>query len=313
MNQFGTLMRQMDWSDLNLFLSFVRSGSMRGAAALANTSHATVARRMGHLSDRAGAQLYFRSGGQLHLTDAGRALFETAQRVEEDISQLERHNFGRDRQLNGRLVITTVDALAVTPFLRLIGDFQQAYPDIEVKLVTTMSLMDLDRREADIALRFGQSPDDHLVGRRLMPTARAVYAAPDYAQNCLATQREQPGWISFSPPNARETWKASTPFPDLPTVLRCTDMRTQQAACRAGLGLVMLPCFLCDPDPDLVRVSAPHFHPRQDMWLLRHADARDNARVRAIVRFLTDVMPRLAPLFRGETASTWTQSSAAAR
>ncbi len=293
--------RVLDWSDLKLYLSFVRSGSLRAAAEAANTSHATVSRRMAHLSDRAGAQLFFRSGGKLQLTESGQALLETARRVEDEIAQLERRSFGRDRRLQGPLVITTVDALAVTPFLRLIGEFCTAYPDIDLKLMTTMSLADLDRREADIALRFGATPDDHLVGRKLMPTARAVYAAPDYARRL----GDGAGWISFSPPGSREAWKASTPFPDVPTVLRSTDMRTQQAACRAGLGLVMLPCFQCDPDPDLVRISEPQFSARQDMWLLRHADARDNARVRAIVRFLSEAMPRLAPLFRGETASTW--------
>ena len=298
-------MRQVDWSDLRLFLAFVRGGNMRIAGRMLGISHSTVARRIDQLEQQAGAALYERRASQLFLSATGRDLLETAERVEEEVLDLERRSFGRNRDINGPLTLTTVDALAIEPFFDELARFRVAYPQTDLRLVATMSLADLDRGEADLALRFGQSPAEHLVGRRLTPTARAVYAAPSYLEKHMPRpELTGGGWISFSPHGAPETWKSKTPYPTLPTVLRCGDMRSQQAACRSGLGMALLPCFLCDPDPALVRLSDPECVPRQELWLLRHADARGNVRVRALTEHLVGSVARLSPLLLGETAKT---------
>ena len=294
-------MRQVDWNDLRLFLALVRGGTVRAAADIAGISHSTVARRMEQLEATAGVALYERVAGALTLTQAGEDLLDAAERMEEESLGLERRLFGRDRRLEGRLVLTSVDALAVDAFFAIFARFRAAHPGIDLRVDTSFSLRDLDRREADLALRFGQSPAEHLVGRRLMQTARAIYAAHDYAARF---DPETSGWISFSPGPEGETWKRSTPFPDLPTHLRCSDLRSQQAACRAGAGIALLPCFQCDGDPGLRRVTEPECVPRQDMWLLRHADTRENARVRALRDHLLAELPALKPLLLGETGVT---------
>ncbi len=299
-------MIQIDWSDLRLFLLFVRGGTTRAAGQLLGVSHSTVARRLELLSETVGGPLYHRNAGVLELTVAGNELFETAKHIDDEVTGLQRRAFGQSQELQGPVTLSTGDALSVDPFLAILEGFMRKYPKIDLRLITSLSLSDLDRREADLALRFGESPSDHLVGRRLMETGRAVYAAPEYAQKYAKVPGwEGAGWISFSPVDSPENWKKSTPFPHLPTHMRSADMRTQQIACRAGIGLVMLPCFLCDPDPALWRISAPEFVPRQDLWLLRHADMRGNARVRALGEYLVQSLPEIEPLLRGQTAETW--------
>ena len=305
MRHLGALMRQIDWSDLKLFLSFIRAGTTRAAGAQLGLSHSTVARRLELLSENAGTGLYFRNSEGLQLTSAGQELLETAKRIEDEISTYERRSFGQNQELEGAVTLSTGDALSVEPFLSVIAEFTQKYPKIDLRLITSVSVSDLDRQEADLALRFGDSPIDHLVGRRLTKTARAIYASKEYIETVLQEgNMEEAGWISFSAPDDKETWKRSTPYPDLPTHLRCADMRTQQIACRAGIGLVMLPCFLCDPDPDLYRISKPEFVSRQDLWLLRHSEMRRNARVRALSDHIVASIPKLKPLLHGETRET---------
>lgn len=289
-------------------------------------SHSTVARRLDLLSENAGAALYFRNSDGLQLTSAGQELLETATRIEDEITTFERRTFGQNQDLEGPVTLSTGDALSVEPFLSIIADFIEKYPGIDLRLITSVSVSDLDRQEADLALRFGNSPSDHLVGRRLTETARAIYASHDYAERFLSNPSlSDPilldlsssnlgssdfgpsdfGWISFSPPGDKEVWKKSTPYPDLPTHLRCADMRTQQIACRAGIGLVMLPCFLCDPDPELCRITEPEFAPRQDLWLLRHSEMRKNARVRALSDHIVSSIAHLKPLLVGQTRKTF--------
>lgn len=298
-------MRQNNWDDLKLFLIFSRTGTTRAAGELLGISHSTVARKMELLSESAGAKLYHRNSSGLQLTEQGQELFDTAVRIEDEVANLERRFFGQSQELVGSVTLSTTAALSIDPFMSVLAEFRSNYPKIDLRFITTTALTDLDRREADLALRFGESPDEHLVGRKLAGTARAVYASRDYVRKLFDNgDTADLGWISFSPEGVAETWKKNTTYPNLPTTFRSADMRTQQSACRAGMGIVMLPCFMCDPDPELCRITEPEFVSRQDLWLLRHSDMRRNARVRALSRFLTSSISKLLPLLHGQTAET---------
>jgi DNA-binding transcriptional LysR family regulator len=54
---------------------------------------------------------------------------------------------------------------------------------------------------------------------------------------------------------------------------------------RQGVGAVLLPCFLGDQSPDLIRVG--YLLPELDagLWMLTHSDLRRAARVRAFMEF----------------------------
>ncbi|MBO6511758.1 MAG: LysR family transcriptional regulator [Roseibium sp.] len=299
-------MRQVEWSDLKLLLAFERGGTARRAGELAGVSHSTVSRRLDQLEKTVGVSLFERSGRGFRLTEAGQEMFASAERIEDEVLRLERKSFGQDQVLSGPVTLTCPDSLASEPFLRLLSEFCDAYPTIDLKLDTGHPVVNLDRREADLALRLGAEPEDYLVGRRLLKAARAVYASRPYLKRLnWDPNLYQARWISFSSPEQDENWKKTTPFPDLPTRLRCFDIRSQVTACRAGHGLVLLPCFLGDAEPDLVRVSTPKVTPRLTLWLLRHPDSRGNARVRALSEFLTSKTRSLEPLVEGKTARTW--------
>ena len=295
-------MEQASWDDFRLFLALVRGGSMRAAAQALEVSHSTVARRMEQLERRAGTQLVARVEGRLTLSAAGQDLLAVAERMEGELHALERRSFGRDHALSGPLVLAVLDALMVPPVLSLLAAFRDKHPQVELELKVGMDLSDLERREADLALRFSTSPSEALVGRRLGDTGRAVYAAADYVDSHWPKPDEKgAGWIGFTPVGQPEKWKRKTAFAALPTHVRMVDMRSQVAAMKAGMGISLLPCFLCDPDPDLRRISAVDFPSYQQLWLLRHADARHNARLRALSDHLFDGFRDLAPLLRGET------------
>ena len=296
-------MNHLDWDDLRLFLAFVRSGGTRSAAKSLGVSHSTVARRLETMQERAGARFFERREGSPVLTLAGRDILETAERVENEVLGLQRRAFGLDRALEGPLTLTMIDAFATDRLMGVFSSFRKQHPSIDLRIDISLSIANLDRREADLALRFGVSPDDHLVGRRLVDTARAVYATRDYVNTHwpepLSTDA---GWISFSGFSESEKWKNATTFGALPTHIRLVDMRAQLAACRAGLGIAYLPCFLCDEDPALVRISEPDFPKHQRLWLIRHADTDGNIRVRTLSDFLAKAFKELTPFLRGETS-----------
>ncbi len=62
----------------------------------------------------------------------------------------------------------------------------------------------------------------------------------------------------------------------------------QFMAAKAGLGLALLPCYLGDADPALVRVMSPLADLQTELWLVTHRSLRDTARIRAFMAVVGD-------------------------
>src|SRR5262249_14493924 len=75
-------------------------------------------------------------------------------------------------------------------------------------------------------------------------------------------------------------------------VLSANSRLIQQAACRAGLGVAILPCIGADRDPELIRLLPPKQVVSTKLWLVVHRDLARTARVRAVMEFLTDIAPK---------------------
>lgn len=295
-------MKQMDWDDLKLFLALVRAGTLRDAAALAGVSYSTVGRRVDTLEASAGVPLFERAKGRYQLTQSGEDVLAVAEEIEEKVLALQRRTFGQERALEGPVSISLLDALAVSPFMQVLVDFAAEHPMITLDIRVGENSTDLDRGQADLALRFGENQRPHLIGRRLTETARAIYCSDGYAQNLESGAR--PGWICFTPRGAPTPWKQNTPFPYAPDTCFMSHMPAQLQACRMGIGLASLPCFIGDPASDLRRLTAPDFPPFQSLWLLRHPDTRNNARLRVLADYLAAKSRSLAQTLRGETGKT---------
>lgn len=295
-------MQQMDWDDLKLFLAVVRAGSLRAAQEAGHVSYSTLSRRIAAFEAAAGVSLFDRREGAYVLTPAGEDVLQVAEEVEDQIAGLARRTFGQEQVLEGPITLSLIDALAMSPLMQSLEAFARAYPKISLDIRVGANLADLNRGGADLALRFGNTPSPQLIGRRIMATARGVYCSHDYARRLEAG--EAPGWICFTPRDAPAGWKKATPFPNARDICFISHMPSQLAAAKAHMGLVTLPCFLADPEPDLRRLAEPDFPAFQELWLLRHPDTRDNARLRMLSDYLARALKSLSPVLCGESATT---------
>jgi DNA-binding transcriptional LysR family regulator len=50
----------------------------------------------------------------------------------------------------------------------------------------------------------------------------------------------------------------------------------------------ILPCFIGDIDPELVRIPPYTSEGKYDLWVLSHPDLRKNAKIQTFVRFMTE-------------------------
>ena len=84
---------------------------------------------------------------------------------------------------------------------------------------------------------------------------------------------------------------------------KTTDGETQIAAVRQGLGMTILPCFVGDADPLLVRAPGASLYMHGTLWLLTHGETRKTKRVRLFTEFLSRRLAAHAPLLAGLSVS----------
>src|SRR5207244_3089963 len=139
------------------------------------------------------------------------------------------------------------------------------------KLIGEKRTASLDRREADVALRLTRPAEPGLVARKIGSFGFGLYGAPAYLQD---TPRHALAFIAYDhgmDDAPQQQWLTDTAAGH-DIVLRSNDLETQAAAARSGLGLAVLPHFLGDGDPRLMRCDWASMPVRRDLWLLVHRD-----------------------------------------
>jgi DNA-binding transcriptional LysR family regulator len=297
-----------DWNELRLVLAVHRASNLTAAAVRLNIDHSTAFRRLKALETRLGLRLFERlSGGVYQATEAGRRMAAAAERMEDEALALDRDLTGRDHRLSGRLHVTSSETLAFSRLTRHLAVFRQAHPGVVVDLSIDNRVLDLSRREADVALRPVRPRQGDLWGRRLAQIAWGFYGSPAYlaarerpsmAANALA-HHALIGWDREATGIQAAQWLSQAASEDA-FVYRTNSLVNQLVAARAGIGLALLPCYLGDSDDSVVRATPePVSDLEGELWIVAHADLKNTARVRAFFDVVGDGLSRERALFEG--------------
>lgn len=175
----------MDKFDVSLerMLSFVRvveRGSLSAVAREFGIGQSTVSRHVRELEEAVGAPLLARTTRRVTLTDEGSRYYANSIQILRLVEQAADEARGARNSAAGLVRISCTSALGVLQFSRLIFEFQDRYPGIEVDLSLTDERIDLVREGVDIAIRLGPLADSSLKLRRLGHSRRFLAAAPDY-------------------------------------------------------------------------------------------------------------------------------------
>lgn len=298
-----------DWNELRLVLAVQRAGSLTGAAKTLGVDHSTAFRRLNTLEARLGVRLFERlPGGAYQTTAAGERMATAAERMEDEVLALDRDIAGRDRRLSGRLRVTSSETLAYRALTRHLAAFRDAHPGVVVELVVDNRVLSLSRREADIALRPMRPKEDDLWGRKLADVAWNVYGAASDVEKSGARPHDLGrhsviGWEEAAGGIMAADW-LNRNVPAEAFVYRTNSIVNQFLAAKAGIGLALLPCYLGDPEPDLVRVFAePLPDLTGELWIVTHADLKRTARIRAFFDVVGDGLARQHTLFEGKAGT----------
>ena len=290
----------MLWDDVRVVLAVQRAGSHKGAARALGVDATTISRRVAALERTLQTRLFARTPTGLEPTRAGEQLTVHADRMEAEALAAERELASADARLEGSLRVTAPDGLLNYLLVPALSELRRAHPLVRVELMADSRVLDLSRREADLAVRLTRPREPALVARRLGELRFALFASPAYLEQRGAprTVRALAGheFIGFDAsldglPQIR--WLRRS-VPELHYSLRASTTTAQTLACAEGHGIALLPVFVGVREPRLRRLLPRLLGPTRELWAVSHADLRTNARVRAGMAWLSEVFARAA-------------------
>ncbi len=175
----------MDSADLRVFEAVARTGGIGRAAQELHTVQSNVTTRIRLLEQELGTPLFVRHSRGVSLTPAGRRLLPYAERLRDLLAQA-RRAVADDGTPQGPLLLGSLETAAALRLPRILADFAQAHPAVDLSLTTgtTAELVDqVLQSRLDGALVVGPVHHPEL-------TETAVF----HEEMVLVTPRDIAGW-----------------------------------------------------------------------------------------------------------------------
>ena len=284
-------MHKENWDDLRFALAVADHGSVSAAARVLGVNHATVLRRVAALEKRFGASLFTKTQQGYSVAPHRMQVFQAIREVDAAIMGVNRVFEGAQSPLRGVVKVTSTDTFCFDLLPDIIADLRKSAKDLRIDLVSSNAHLDMRRLAADITVRPANGLPDDLVGTVAAKLGFAVFAAPDGAD----------GWLGLSGDISRSLpaqWLAKA-VPADQIIASGDSFRTLTRMAVAGMGRVILPNFIAEPEEGLV--ALPDAAPKMavDIWVASHVDLVDVPRIRAVRDFLIEAISKRADALEG--------------
>jgi LysR family glycine cleavage system transcriptional activator len=157
-----------------------RLGSFRAAASELHLTPSAISQQIRAVEDALGARLFERSGRTVVLSGEGQLYCDEVRRALRDLTHAGRRV--RARASSRVLRLGTVDALAYEFLIPRLPAFQARFPQLELRIETSMRVVELHASELDAALRVRGSAGPGLTTEPIGPVVATPVCNPALAQ-----------------------------------------------------------------------------------------------------------------------------------
>ena len=165
---------------MSVFAEVVEAKSFSAAAARLGISKSLVSRQVSALERSLSVKLLNRTTRKLSLTEAGAIFHEHCVRIVQEARFAEQRVTRVQSELAGLVRVTCVQAFALRHLMPALGEFQDRFPAIHVKLSCSNRTLDLGDDGYDLGIRITATPGQNLVARKLAVNRKVLCAAPAY-------------------------------------------------------------------------------------------------------------------------------------
>lgn len=287
------------FDEMHTFVRVVEAGGISAAAEKLGIAKSAVSRRLRELENRLDVQLLQRTTRRIHLTDAGRDFYQSSLHILDEVDEAEQALQSGQQALGGRLRINAPLSLGLRHLLPVLRLLQAQHPQLVVDI-------DLDDREinmieegVDVLLRVGRLEDSSMIARRLCPIRFLYCASPDYlarrGEPKQPTDLRAHDGIGYNLVPEAQQWPLGLVQgrllhkPNVGISSNNSDMILKAA--EAGLGIAMLPTFVCNEalvQGRLRPVLYQHRPEPLELYALYTSRRHMPQRVRALLEFLAE-------------------------
>ncbi len=286
----------MDWDKLRIFHAVADAGSLTHAGDRLNLSQSAVSRQIRALEESLGTTLFHRHARGLILTEQGELLFEATSAMSKRLETAAARIRDSEEEVFGQLRVTTTLAFGTLWLAPRLSTLYERYPDLKIDLMLEERVLDLPMREADVAIRMKEPSQADLIRKRLMTVRLQVYASRGYLARAGTPERIEDiashRLISQSPAspqvaagailvqrllaeNPQSRLTVNNYFGVLQGVLH-------------DLGIGVLPDYLTEEFPDLVRVLPEIESNEVPVFLAYPEELRHSKRISAFRDFVQE-------------------------
>jgi DNA-binding transcriptional LysR family regulator len=241
---------------LEAFVKVAETLSVSAAAAELGTGKGLVSKRIAQLEAEVGATLFARSTRRVSLTPAGEAYLEGARRALAEVAAAEERVRALREQLTGEIRVTAPVSWGQRVLARRLPEFLRQHPAIRIDLRLSDRVMDIARERIDLAFRWTTAPLPP--GLASVPAAEVAWvlaAAPSYLEGSgrpqwpaeLATHPGLCYWGGAGDARWRLERAGDGARAEVAIDARyhVNNPEAVVDAALAGLGIAMLPGYLC--------------------------------------------------------------------
>lgn len=237
----------LKWDDLKLFLAVHEQGSLSGAARTLKLGQPTLSRRIAALEETVGEALFDRQSQGATLTAAGKKLLPAAQSMAEWANEAELSVKKQTYLPEGKVRIAAPPGIAYELVAPLAAKIRQQHPQIHIEVLSGVEVLNLGRGEADLSLRSQKPTDADLACVDEVSSVMRAYVSKTYAAK-LPPRPELADldWICWATPygNLQTNQALNALIANFKPAFTSDDYIVQMAACKAGVGAMVLPQVL---------------------------------------------------------------------
>jgi DNA-binding transcriptional LysR family regulator len=286
----------MDWDKLRIFHAVADAGSLTHAGDALHLSQSAVSRQVRALEESLNTTLFHRHARGLILTEQGELLFDATTAMSKRLDAAEARIRDSEEEVFGELRVTTTigfGSLWLAPRLPKLYD---KFPDLKIDLMLEERVLDLPMREADVAIRMKEPSQADLIRRRLMSVHMRLYATPEYlAANGTPDEMEDLSKHRLVCQNLNVTQVRAGAIlveelltHDVRSMLTVNNYFGVLQAVLAGLGIGVLPDYVVEDFPHIVRVLPDVQSNEVPVFLAYPEELRQSKRIAAFRDFVTE-------------------------
>ncbi|XNH06238.1 LysR family transcriptional regulator [Vibrio cyclitrophicus] len=246
----------MDLNAVTVFTQVVDCGSFTQAAETLNMTKSTVSRKLAELEQHLGVRLITRSTRSLLLTPEGERFYQSSIQMHEIMSQAELEVSANQDLIRDPLNVVLPVELGHQVLAKYIHSFLKEHPNVTLNLELTNREVDIISEGIDLYAQIGELVDSSLVSRYLTTSKRVLVASPEYLEQFgdikTPTDLKSPFRLIEVVNKAARLPKWHLQLEDgesilieLPCQLRVNTITACLTACVDGLGIAVLPEFIC--------------------------------------------------------------------